>query len=146
MTIASASPPTLLPVLFLALLAVPLAIIDLRTSRLPNVLTLPSFPIALALLIHTLPAALLGACALTSFHLLVRTIHPPAIGWGDIKLSPTLGLYLGTAGPLALLLAPLIASCITLALCLTRNPTWRTRIPHAPGLLTATLALSLTPL
>ncbi|GLW94417.1 prepilin peptidase [Actinokineospora globicatena] len=136
---------------FLATLAVPLTVLDLLHQRLPNRLTLPAFPLTFALLIPpalSTPAPLLqdaltGAAALSAFFLLTKTIAPHSLGAGDVKLAPTLGLYLGPGGPLPLLLAPLLASLLTLSLHLLRHPTWRTHIPYAPALLASTFALSL---
>ncbi|MBM7772949.1 leader peptidase (prepilin peptidase)/N-methyltransferase [Actinokineospora baliensis] len=136
---------------FLAWLLVPLTIIDLHHRRLPDRLTLPAAPLSLALLTFAAAAsdanllldALLGAIALTAFYGLVRVANPEAIGLGDVKLAPTLGLFLGVGGPNLILLGPLIASSLTLVLHCVRHPSWRNRIPYGPGLLVSTFALAL---
>ncbi|SER54494.1 prepilin peptidase [Actinokineospora terrae] len=134
---------------FLATLSVPLAVVDLLHQRLPNRLTLPAFPLAVALFVPAalstpnplLQDALTGAILATAFFALVTSLNPSALGMGDVKLAPILGLYLGPGGPLSLILAPLLASAVTLFLHLLRHPAWHARIPFAPGLLAATFAL-----
>ncbi|WP_253890890.1 prepilin peptidase [Actinokineospora diospyrosa] len=136
---------------FLAWLVVSLTALDLHHRRLPNQLTLTAFPVTLALLafaasashVDLLVEALLGALALTAFYALVRAANPEAIGMGDIKLAPTLGLFLGIGGPNFVLLGPLIASSLTLLLHCVRHASWRHHIPYGPGLLASTFALAL---
>ncbi|PPK63917.1 prepilin peptidase [Actinokineospora auranticolor] len=136
------------PVLLLVTLAVPLTAIDLRHRRLPDFLTLPAIPLALLLLTYAAIAgpgltllrdAVIGSLAFAGFHALAHYLSPSALGFGDVKLSLSLGAMLGAAGPWALLLAPGIAAIITLTL----YPGWGRSIPHGPGLLAATYALVL---
>ncbi|WP_084477411.1 prepilin peptidase [Actinokineospora enzanensis] len=139
-------------VLFLVWVAVPLAVIDLRHRRLPNLLTLPAFPVGLALLavaaalgpgVGLLWNALVGVVAFGGLHVLIHRWFPGELGMGDVKLSFTLGAYLGAVGPWALVVAPLLAAAVTLALHLVRHPRWHDGVPHGPGLLAATYTLSL---
>lgn len=94
-----------LPVyLYFALVSVPLAIIDLRAHRLPNLLTLSAYPIAAALLV--LPAAAagtvegliraaLGGAVLFAFYLVLHLVNPAGMGMGDVKLAGPMGALLG---------------------------------------------------
>jgi prepilin signal peptidase PulO-like enzyme (type II secretory pathway) len=81
---------------------------DARHHRLPDPLTLPSYPIALALLaiavpftphgIRQLAQAAIGAAASLALYTLLALIGRGAIGRGDVKLSGVLGLYLAWQG------------------------------------------------
>ena len=100
--------PVLPAFCYLAWVGVPLAVIDARSQRLPDALTLPSYPVALALLGfaalllpggagHFLGA--LGGLALAwGVFLLQILLYPAGLGWGDVKLAGLLGLYLGWLG------------------------------------------------
>jgi leader peptidase (prepilin peptidase)/N-methyltransferase len=93
--------------LYLAAVAVALAMIDLATRRLPNAIVLPSYLVAVALL---LPAAaargdwsaagrgLLAMAALGGLYLALWAVYPAGMGYGDVKLAGLLGLYLGWLG------------------------------------------------
>ena len=84
-----------------------LALIDLDTKRLPDVLTLPSYPVMGVLLL--VPAivdgdwgaygrAWLAGIALLAFYFLLAFIYPAGMGLGDVKLSGVLGLAMGWIG------------------------------------------------
>src|SRR5262249_57512180 len=47
-------------------------------------------------------SALAGLAAAWLFFALLALIHPGGLGWGDVKLSGVLGLYLGWLGAAAL--------------------------------------------
>lgn len=88
--------------LYLAAVGVALALIDLDVKRLPDVLTLPSYPVGIALLAigihehgaHDFFRALLGMAILFAFYALLWFFYPAGMGLGDVKLSGVLGLYL----------------------------------------------------
>jgi leader peptidase (prepilin peptidase)/N-methyltransferase len=89
--------------LYLAAVGVALAAIDLDTKRLPDRLTLPSYPVAVVLLgvaalagdsAGDLVRALLGMLALGGAYFLLAFIYPAGMGLGDVKLAGVLGLYL----------------------------------------------------
>ena len=92
--------------LYLTAVGVALAFIDLDTKRLPNVLTLPSYPIMAGLLLIPAVAdglwgdfgrAMLGALALFAFYLLLALVYPAGMGMGDVKLAGVLGHGAGLA-------------------------------------------------
>jgi leader peptidase (prepilin peptidase)/N-methyltransferase len=100
--------PALPAFCYLAAIGVRLAVIDARSQRLPDALTLPSYPVALALLGFAallLPggaghflSALAGLALAWGVFLLQVLLYPAGLGWGDVKLAGLLGLYLGWLG------------------------------------------------
>jgi prepilin signal peptidase PulO-like enzyme (type II secretory pathway) len=155
-------PSPLLPALaYLAAIAVPLAVTDIRHRRLPDRLTLPSYPAAAGLLAiaaawtpgggHRLLGAVTGLAATLGLYLLAAWLAP-GTGWGDVKLSGVLGLYLGWYGA-PVLVAGLFAGVLFhalfgTALIAARRATLKTRIPFGPfmlaGAMTAILAFGPT--
>jgi leader peptidase (prepilin peptidase)/N-methyltransferase len=141
----------------LAWFGVLLAATDLRHSRLPDALTLPTYPalaVATALAAsqtgwHLAMSATLGALALYSLHAAVHLTRPTALGAGDVKLSGPVGAALGAVGWPAVLVGTTLAAILTLTLQAlaprTTRLRWRTGIPHGPGLLTATFLLTTFP-
>ncbi|SMD20417.1 prepilin peptidase [Lentzea albidocapillata] len=120
----------------LAWFGVVLAAIDLRHHRLPDALTLPLAASLLLLQFHHLGEALLAAAVFGGAHLVVRRVRPAVMGGGDVKLA----FGLGAALPLpALLPAAILSSAVTLAVAALRR---RRAVPHGPGLLAATWALT----
>jgi len=145
---------------YLALVSVPLAVIDALSHRLPDRLTLPSYPIALALLggaALTVPAggqhflhALAGLAACAAFYGVLWLISPASIGLGDVKLAGVLGLYLGWFGARAVLAGLLggfvLATLVGVVLITAGRANRKTHIPFGPFMLAATLAaVLLTP-
>lgn len=120
----------------LAAFGVVLVVTDLRHHRLPDALTLPLGVTLLLLQFHRLGAALLGAVIFGGAHLAVRTWRPTMMGGGDVKLAFGLGAVL--ALPL-LLPAAILSSAVTLVLAACKRAR---RVPHGPGLLAATWALT----
>jgi leader peptidase (prepilin peptidase) / N-methyltransferase len=139
---------------YLAGVGVPLAAIDAKHRRLPDALTLPSYPIALALLgiaALLLPGggrqfltAALGLALAWAFFLLQVLIYPAGLGWGDVKLAGLLGLYLGWLGPGALaaglFLGYLFAAVAGLGLIATRHASRKSHLAFGPFLLAGALA------
>ena len=141
----------------LAAVGVPLAFFDTRTSRLPNVVTLPAYPVSLALLGAAAPFlaggtgrfihALTGMAVAVAFFGVLVLASPAGIGVGDVKLAGPLGAYLGWLGATAfvagLLAAWLLAAVTGLGLMLAHRADRKTQIPFGPFLIAATLAVVL---
>ena len=145
--------PVLAAFCYLGAVGVALAFIDARLKRLPEELTLPSYPVALILLgvaaltgpdgaRHVL-TALAGLAGAWLFFLLQALIYPAGIGWGDVKLSGLLGLYLGWLGAGALITGLfagyLLAAVAALALLAARLASRKSLLPFGPFLLAGTL-------
>jgi leader peptidase (prepilin peptidase)/N-methyltransferase len=89
---------------WLALIAVPLAFIDVAVQRLPDLLTISAFAGTLVLLgaaegaAHQpwpLVRAVIGTAALAGFYLALWLVFPDQMGLGDVKLAASIGLVLG---------------------------------------------------
>ena len=96
----SAQPETL-AFAFIGVLGVALAMIDITVQRLPDRLTLPAFPVLIALLAgaaaigndtSAFVRALLGGLVLMGSYLLLALLRPGQLGGGDIKLAGLAGL------------------------------------------------------
>jgi leader peptidase (prepilin peptidase)/N-methyltransferase len=133
---------------FLGVLGVALAAIDLRIQRLPDRLTLPAYPVLIALLaaaalaghdLGALARALLGGLAMAAGYLLLGLVRPGQLGGGDVKLAGLVGLVLGWLGwPTVLYGAALgfvLAAVASLALLAARRVTLRSAISFGPFLL-----------
>ncbi|MFC6238359.1 prepilin peptidase [Longivirga aurantiaca] len=131
--------------LYLVAVGVALAFIDYDTKRLPDVLTLPSYAVALVLLL--LPAildgdwtsylrAVLGGLALLAFYFVVWFIRPDAMGFGDVKFAGVLGIYLGwlSWGHVALggFLGFLLGAVGGVALMAFTSAGRKTKVPFGP--------------
>lgn len=145
--------PVLPAYLYLALVAMPLAAIDVEQHRLPDVLTLPSYPISLALLGVAAPfvpsggrhmiGALVGLAALGLVYLVLFLVNSSGIGFGDVKLAGVLGAYLGWLGAdtwiVGAFLGVLFGGVYALALVVMRKATRKTQIPFGPFMLAGAL-------
>lgn len=136
----------------LTVVAVPLALADLCHLRLPDVLTLPAYPlfgaaIGAAALGGGGPSLAIRAAAggllFGGAHAAVHHFAPGSLGAGDVKLSGSLGTVLGAAGWAALVLATLAAALLTLAVAAVRR---KDRVPHGPALLASAWLCVLFPL
>jgi leader peptidase (prepilin peptidase)/N-methyltransferase len=140
---------------YLAAVSVALAFIDVTHKRLPDLLTLPSYPVAIAALGvatpfvphgagHLAHAAIGLACA-SAFYLILALVYPVGIGWGDVKLSGLLGLYLGWIGFSALVIGLaagfVLAAVAGLALLATGRATRTSQIAFGPYMLAGALAV-----
>jgi leader peptidase (prepilin peptidase)/N-methyltransferase len=138
--------------LYLAAVGVALAVIDLDCRRLPNSLTLPSYAVGIALLgaaaVVTrdggaVVRALAGMAVLFAVYYLLALIHPAGMGFGDVKLSGVLGLYLGWLGwgelLLGTFLAFLISAVVGLGLIAAGRATLKSALPFGPFMLAGAL-------
>lgn len=145
--------------LYLATVTVPLAIIDLRTQRLPNPITLSAYPIVLVLLLlpaavtsawSTLGRALLAGAILLAFYVVLHLVNPAGMGLGDVKLSGPLGALLGWFSWSTLLLGSLLGFVLGaftgIALILARKAGRKSALPFGPFMLAgAWIAILLAP-
>jgi leader peptidase (prepilin peptidase) / N-methyltransferase len=138
---------------FLGALGMALSAIDIAVSRLPDKLTLPAYPVLIALLGiaavtgHSggaLLRALLGGVALTCVYFLLAVLRPGQLGAGDIKLAGLTGLALGWLGWPVLIagaaLAFLLSGLVSLGLLAARRITLRDSICFGPFMLGGALA------
>lgn len=138
--------------LYLAAVGVALVVIDIAVHRLPDALTLPSYPVVAALLgaaavaagdTEPLVRAGLGGSLLFAAYYLVAFAVPGAMGFGDVKLAGLLGLVLGWAGwaPLVLgaFLGFLYGGAFSLALIAARRASRRSRVAFGPFMIAGAL-------
>jgi leader peptidase (prepilin peptidase) / N-methyltransferase len=132
--------------LYLAAVGIALTMIDLDHKRLPDVLTLPSYAVVIALLGlavlldhvgHTpFVRALLGGLALYAFYEVIAFIQPRGMGGGDVKLSGVLGLALAWISWGALVVgafaAFLIGGVVSIGLVLFAGAGRKTKVPFGP--------------
>lgn len=132
----------------LGALGVALAAIDIAVQRLPDRLTLPAYPIMIALLAVSaiagrdaagLVRAVVGGLALAAGYLLLALLRPGQLGGGDIKLAGIAGLALGWLGWPTLIrgavLGFVLSAMVSLALLGLRRITLRSEICFGPFLL-----------
>jgi leader peptidase (prepilin peptidase)/N-methyltransferase len=137
--------------LYLAAVAVALAAIDLDIMRLPDKIVLPSYGVALLLLVpaaiaaqsfHAATRGLIAAAVLYAFYWLLA-ILPRGMGGGDVKLAPLLGLYLGWLGWSSVAVGAfagfLLGGLVGVALIATRRAGRRSRIAFGPYMLAGAL-------
>jgi leader peptidase (prepilin peptidase) / N-methyltransferase len=137
---------------FFGVLGVALAAIDIAVQRLPDLLTLPAYPILITLLggaaivghdFAALLRALLGGLALAAAYLLLALVRPGQLGGGDIKLAGVAGLALGWLGWPTLIAGAafgfVLAAVASLALLAARRVTLHSAICFGPFLLGGTL-------
>lgn len=134
--------------LYLAGVAVALALIDIDVHRLPDVIVLPSYLVLLGLLAvgsatagdwSGMVRALIGCAAMFAFYFVTWFVYPSGIGFGDVKLAGVLGLALGWLGWEELVVgwfaAFLVAGVYALVLVLARRAGRRTGIAFGPWML-----------
>jgi leader peptidase (prepilin peptidase) / N-methyltransferase len=141
---------------FFGVLGVALAAIDIAVQRLPDPLTLPAYPILIALLVvaaiashdgAALVRALLGGLALSGSFLLLALLWPGQMGGGDIKLAGLAGLALGWLGWSTLItgaaLGFVLSALVSVALLATRRIKLHSAISFGPFLLGGALLAAL---
>jgi leader peptidase (prepilin peptidase)/N-methyltransferase len=137
--------------LYLAAIGVALSAIDLDTKRLPNAIVLPSYPVTVVLLL--LPAVLEGrwddflramlcGLALFAFYFLLAFIYPSGMGFGDVKLSGVLGMYLGWVSwglvVVGTFVGFLLGAFVGVGVMLVRKGGRKTKVPFGPFMVIGT--------
>jgi leader peptidase (prepilin peptidase)/N-methyltransferase len=142
--------PELLAYLYLAAAGLALALIDIDVKRLPDVLTLPSYGVAAALLgvaslddPHVFVRALLGGSAMFAVYFALCFAYPAGMGFGDVKLSGVLGLYTAWLGwdvwGAGLLLGFFLGGFFGIGLILVKKGGRKTAVPFGPFMLLGAL-------
>jgi leader peptidase (prepilin peptidase) / N-methyltransferase len=146
--------------LVLAAVTVPLALVDLKVLRLPDVLIASAFAggvvlLAAAALATGTPGRLLRAAEAAvvcgALYLLLALLPGSGMGFGDVKLGAVLGWYLGWLGWLAVVLGvvltPLVNLPFLVVLLVARRADRKKSMPYGPAmLLAAVLAIVFTAL
>ncbi len=142
--------------LFLAVLGVQLARIDVALHLLPNPLILMLLAGGLSLFLmpgvinqqaDDLLRALLGAVILFAGYLILGLISPGGIGMGDVKLAAPVGLYLGYLGWSQLLYGALLGfilnGLMTVLILSRKGRNKASEVAHGPSMLGALAAVTL---
>lgn len=117
-----------IPPLVAAVSLVTLSVVDWRSGRLPDAITLPSSAASLAAIVVTslatrrpaaIAAAVVAALGYGAVMWIAHELRPSALGFGDVKLSPLLGLHIGWAAANAGDGWPAVASLVAQALVLS---------------------------
>jgi leader peptidase (prepilin peptidase)/N-methyltransferase len=121
-----------------------LGVADLVARRLPDVITLPAYPlVALMLTLAAigaannglLPRAVAGALLWAGGYAMVRLLAPGALGGGDVKLAGSLGALTAATSWSGLVLAVLAASVLTAVVALPARMIGYREVPHGPAML-----------
>ncbi len=144
--------PVLPAFLYLAAVGLALGVIDLDCKRLPDALTLPSYPVAAALLgIAALAGsdsgdplrALIGGAAMYAIYFGLCFAYPAGMGFGDVKLAGVLGLYTAWIGwgawAVGLFLGFFLGGVFGFLLILVRRGGRKTAVPFGPFMLLGVL-------
>jgi leader peptidase (prepilin peptidase)/N-methyltransferase len=138
--------------LYLAAVGLALALIDLDCKRLPDALTLPSYPVAAVLLGAAALAgsssgdvvkALLGGVAMFALYFALCFAYPAGMGFGDVKLAGVLGMYTGWLGwsswAVGLFLGFFLGGVFGVALIAVKKGGRKTAVPFGPFMLLGAL-------
>ena len=127
----------------LAVLGSAAAVVDAREGRLPDAVTAPLLGCTLIAAlavggVAAVPAAAAGAIGAG----LLKVIASEAVGWGDVKLVPTLVVVLGHHGVVA---QGAVLACVLVLLTaggvgLTDRRTRNVVVPYGPALVFRTIA------
>ncbi|HEX8933241.1 MAG TPA: A24 family peptidase [Pseudonocardiaceae bacterium] len=131
-----------------------LGVADLVARRLPDVITLPAYPLVAVML--TLAAigaannglllrAVAGALLWAGGYAMVRLLAPGALGGGDVKLAGSLGALAAATSWSGLVLAVLAASVLTAVVALPARIIGYREVPHGPAMLAVAWLVVLHP-
>ena len=126
----------LFALLFLAILLV-IAFIDLRSFRIPDPLVVVLFGLgALKMVLEgSYVSSLSGFLALFGFFFLLHLFFPKGMGFGDVKLAGSIGLFLGLRlGVLSAFLAFISGGLVGVVLVVLRKKTLKDPLPFGPFL------------
>jgi leader peptidase (prepilin peptidase)/N-methyltransferase len=151
---AAAGATAVLPALcWLGACAIPLAVIDVREHRLPDVLTAAAYVGTLVLLTGAAAAgghwaqlgrAAAGGAAAAACFVVLALASPGSVGLGDVKLAASAGTALAWFGWRVLVAGVfaglLLAAVFGVILLVVRRASLRQKIPFGPFLLAGTLA------
>jgi leader peptidase (prepilin peptidase)/N-methyltransferase len=142
----------LIAYLYLAAISVALGLIDIDVHRLPDALTLPSYPVAAVLLTagalaahepFDLARAAIGGAALFLLYAVLWFVYPRGMGLGDVKLAGILGMYLGylSWGTLAVgaFFGFALGGVLGVTLMAIGRATRKSKIPFGPFMLAGAL-------
>jgi leader peptidase (prepilin peptidase)/N-methyltransferase len=131
--------------LWFVAVAISLALIDLETGRLPDVIVLPTYPVlavllTLAAFLASDPAALLraavGAVASFALYYVIALARPDGMGFGDVKTAGIIGGMLAFVSYPVLLVgvaaAFLLGATTGIAAMLTRRASRTSRLSFGP--------------
>lgn len=126
-------------VAILAVVLVPVVVIDLRHRLIPDILVLPATALALAAAILADPTRwwvpVVGAAGAAGFLTLLWAVHPAGMGLGDVKLAALMGAVLGASVIPAFAIAFGAGAVLGLALLLRMGPRARkVAVPFGPFL------------
>ncbi|HWL01223.1 MAG TPA: A24 family peptidase [Microbacteriaceae bacterium] len=132
----------------LAAASIALAVIDIRTKRLPDRIVLPTLVVLAVLLaasaavsgdLSSILRALAGAAVLFLLYLLISIASGGGMGFGDVKLAAVLGLATAWVGWDALVVgtaaAFVLGGLFGLVLLLLRRTDRRSAVPFGPWML-----------
>jgi leader peptidase (prepilin peptidase)/N-methyltransferase len=138
--------------LYLMSVGLALALIDVDCKRLPDALTLPSYPVAVVLLggagllgsdSGDLVRALLGGAVMFVVYFGLCFAYPAGMGFGDVKLAGVLGLYTAWLGwgawAVGLFFGFLLGGVFGIALIALRRGGRKTAVPFGPFMLLGAL-------
>jgi leader peptidase (prepilin peptidase) / N-methyltransferase len=126
--------------LVLVVVLMPVALIDLEHRIIPNKITLPAGLAAVAIGALTRPSGLaeqlIAGAAAGGFLLLFALAYPRGMGMGDVKLAAVLGLFLGRAVGVALMVGVVSATLVGAAIMAREGVAKgrKTAVPFGPFL------------
>lgn len=131
--------------------SIPIAVYDLRTMKIPDILTYMGLVTLLCYrfactrkeLVAYICTAIISLCLFT----LVRNFSKKGLGWGDIKYSALCGLY---AGPIVIfigfVLSAIFCGVYFLILKIAKKYEKNMAVPFAPFMALGTLSVTVMPI